>query len=125
MEMNQAQIRKVRRTLIKARAIQAERGLAKGVFEAPTGRVCMSGAIKLAQWGDANANIRFWSDAEKYLGTCALALMEEAGGGHRLPSWNDCPERTLEEVLDLFDRTIERLTRRQRPSTRDRELVLA
>lgn len=38
-----------------------------------------------------------------------LAEIEETIGERNIPKWNDAPERTLEEVLDLIDKTIERL----------------
>ncbi len=57
---------------------------------------CMSGALQEAAIG-------------KDHGPAIKALMKDIGN-EWIATWNDAPERTQQDVLDAYDRTIARLT---------------
>lgn len=66
--------------------------------------VCAWGAINAVQNGDP----REWyvKDGPAYESVALHVLAATVGGSkyYSVPSWNDDPERTVEEVLDAFER---------------------
>lgn len=91
----------VRDVLVTAKRILLERGWCQDVAEDDTGRCCLLGALSKAHVDEDQAP---WRDA-----VAALSRDLPRLGHHcaNLVVWNDAPRRTLEDVLDLLDRTIE------------------
>ena len=71
-----------------------ERGLAKGTFEKASGELCIAGACNLAASGGRDSYPPvcgdYWLQLQQWAGTAFLS------------EWNDRPERTPEEVIDLL-----------------------
>ena len=83
----------------------SEHGHTKGSYEDPvTGAVCALGAMQKvnAMTEKVNAMTEAYAD---YHASCfkhvAIKLMQRIGHGY-IPSWNDAPERTAEDVILEF-----------------------
>lgn len=65
--------------------------------------VCSMGAVRavLSPTGDAWGGTRTYSRLKAERAACTLV---ELAVGEILPNWNDAPGRTVEEVLDVFEK---------------------
>jgi len=84
---------------ILERAQQAllTRGWTQGTYGFDDGApVCIAGAVMHVCGGFSLAALR------------VIAVLGETAGVRHVPTWNDTPGRTPEQVLDLFDRAIAR-----------------
>jgi hypothetical protein len=94
--------------VLNARALLSERGLAKyTMINRATGSLCVRGAIRLAQSG----KIRSIYEYNPILDCQEHAIVRLAGfiDAERAAWWNNEPERTLEDVLAMFDTVAERV----------------
>lgn len=91
---------KVHEILSNARTIQAERGHTKDTAEAPDGRVAISQALYLGGREFFRRN-----GTGLVMPQIARALSFE--GWQQMVTWNNEPERTLEDVLGRLDQAIE------------------
>ena len=71
-------------------------GLAKHTLEDSSGRVCILGAILKVSNG-------YDSDNERWIYKSHAVLCELLQVAN-IPNWNNAPERTQQEVVDLFNR---------------------
>lgn len=63
-------------------------------------KVCSLGAVNAASYNGDPWNGMLFKDTARER---AILLLEESAGG-TLPHWNDAPGRTVEEVLDVFEK---------------------
>lgn len=91
--------------LIEAADIVRKRGLCKGTLEDEDGRVCLRGALNAVYWGSpvalligCNSNGRIFVDGQvlRYLRSRGFIPVTTA-------HWNNEPERTAEEVIDVLE----------------------
>lgn len=95
---------KVAESLAVAKVFLQECGWTQGALE-KHGRLCALGAIAAAKGID----IAEEQQADNLpLHREANALAREIKGWYCIPDWNDAESRTLEEVLEVFDRAIAR-----------------
>jgi len=104
----------VGRTLLKAAKYMDEHGHCKGTLENSKGAVCAYGALNTALFGQADITSREWdvihqnSPEQMILETqCTTALLDETDD-LLISTWNDEPDRTKEQVIDLFKRAAEK-----------------
>lgn len=91
-EVKAEPIGKWRQILLDAATIIEARGHAKGVLEDFRGRVCVLGAMNVAETGDAFG-----------LGSCEpWRLLVNHLGENSIPHWNNAPERTAGEVVETL-----------------------
>lgn len=107
-------------TLRKAKAALLDRGWCQFVREDSLNKkVCLMGALSIAEAGNANSRTLMVSPAFRFLETLI-------GDGKFIWEWNDAPGRTLEQVLEMLDKAIKRAeVARKTVPTPERELVLA
>lgn len=91
-----------RRVLRTARAILAERGIAKQTHRAPDGTVCAFGAVE-----EARIVIGIDHGDDMLNATAALLYECERRGCGQLSSYNDAAGTTLPMMLDIFDSAVE------------------
>lgn len=103
-------------TLIRARELLAEYGLAKHNFSQPDGGLCLRGAINVAAWGRAEiSGCLCEGPAFELLRDCEAAMGFPSHSGECLGdagTWNNGSRTTLDDVLDRFDQAIEDLSMR-------------
>ncbi|WP_061290663.1 DUF6197 family protein [Herbidospora cretacea] len=95
-----------------------EGGWIQGAFEAG-GKYCSLGSIRAVPHVFLNARTGefavYWAARNALHATLEkrdqLPAHDDLGFGGSVAWWNDRPERTKEEVIQLFDETIERLER--------------
>lgn len=93
------------RILSDARKNLEEKGWVQRNFETPAG-YCIMGAVRQAMFG-SSAMPTFKPDLAVY-GDVLDRLRQETARPMALTMWNDHPERTKEQVLALFDATIQK-----------------
>jgi hypothetical protein len=90
----------VTRDLMDAKEILVQSGWCKGRFEDWRGRVCALGAIRRVPGISGVRRERV-----------VHALCTTISSFSDLVDWNDAPDRTLDDVLALFDQAIEQSCR--------------
>lgn len=83
----------ISQVLFKAAQIIERDGHTKGTLEDSQGRVCLFGAVSKAESGDAYSG--GW---EKFKTACNILGMTP----NDAVDWNNAPERTAEEVIDML-----------------------
>jgi hypothetical protein len=84
-----------RETLQIARAALMQQGWCQGSWQDENGRLCTVGALRRAA-----------HETHEQFAMEAYELLCQLSGAYHLASWNDCMERTLQDVLALFDAAI-------------------
>jgi hypothetical protein len=90
-----------------ARKIES-RGLAKGAWETPDGRVCLLGAMYLVLIGNPMPLSSMTDDAWALKRDAVQALRVQLSDAN-LMSWSDDPATTAQDAIDLFNRTADAL----------------
>jgi hypothetical protein len=111
----------VTEVLRKAREVIEERGWCQGMLTADNGNVCAMGALRQATHDiplTVKEACKLEEEAVKRMSKAAGTHFyegESAEGApyvyhvfdHEIPSWNDKPSRTVEDVLLMFKRAAE------------------
>jgi hypothetical protein len=83
--------------LREARNVLFERGWCQNALE-DEGRVCAVGAVNVADHGCAQ-----W-DFENYGASISARAALNAAAGTEIVAFNNTPERTFDEIVDVFDK---------------------
>lgn len=95
-------------TLRKAAAIVRERGLAKGSYVRPDGRVCAEGALCMALGGSGRPSGLYPNSKYREF-VLAADVLKAHIGNVPVTVWNDADERTEEDVAAAFEAAAARL----------------
>lgn len=90
------------KVLLEARRL-VEEGWCQGAYEDEAGRVCLQLALYLGQ-GASESQVTVGMSASDRV--VKLIGPFYASATHPIQGWNDAPERTQAEVLELLDRAI-------------------
>lgn len=100
----------VHRVLVSAKGHLLNRGWRQGQLGAPGAPLCMRGALFAAQdWEDFEASGGAPRAVKTFQVAAEAALcraLELANTTYALPDWNDMAGRSVDEVIDAFDRAI-------------------
>ena len=86
--------------LIRAKELLVKRGWCQGEYEDSQGRICLSKSVNLVE-----SKLK---DRRSVRILIKDLIVKPNGPFISIPTWNDVPERTKEEVFSLLDRAIEK-----------------